>query len=144
MRLADLKHLEKRSELLHTLEELSDPEYQRLNWVEGRSGNPWVSFDEIVHFFFDDTDLGDDAGTEIGFTLLDEAEANVVSAVTSALDSLLKLRGTKLTDAQYITSPEWQGIVDRARHAAALIRVNGPGPHYFPAHNKSLERTREG
>ena len=82
MRLADLKHLEKRSELLHTLEELSDPEYQRLNWVENRSGNPWDSFDEVVHFFFDDTDLGDDAGSEIGFTLLDEAEVNVVSAVT--------------------------------------------------------------
>jgi hypothetical protein len=140
MRLAELKHMERRAALLHTLEELSDPEYQRLNWVEKRSGNPWDSFDEVIHFLFDDSNLAEDASKEVGFILLDEAEAMAVSKVTSALDLLLNVRGTRLTDAQYIASPEWKGIVECAHHAAAIVRGNGAGPCYFPADNNSLQR----
>ena len=94
-----------------------------MNWVEKLSRDPWHSFEEVIHFFFDDSNLADDASKEVGFILLDEAEVRAVSEVTSALDSLLKVHGVRLTDAQYIESPEWQGVVELANHAASIVRT---------------------
>ncbi len=57
-----------RAELLETLRSLADREYQQRAWVDHNypPGVLYDSFDEAVHFLFDDTILAENPNASIG------------------------------------------------------------------------------
>lgn len=121
----DLKYPSMREELISYLGELSDKEYQIRNWLPENSedGIPKSSLDYSVHFLFDDTNLSLDPKKCIGFFLYNENEANVISKLIRAIDVLFKVYGDKLTDKEYICTPEWLEVMHAA--ATALVHLKG-------------------
>ena len=124
-----------RLELVENLYALADPVYQRKAWVE-RKYPPRVEYDDFdmqVHFFFDDRGLADDAQGQIGWLLKSLDEATAVTAVTLAIDAVLKKHGKKRTDAEYISYPEWSYVVEAARAAISVLNEpKPPGLDYEP------------
>jgi hypothetical protein len=111
-----------RQQLLCTASRLADPEYQQRVWVR-REMPPGIdvdSFDQAVHFIYDDTCLGEDADEAIGLYVRDEREARAIKSLVDAMDKLFSAKGTNLTDAEYLASQEWPQVVDTAK---ALCRA---------------------
>lgn len=125
-----IQYPEMRRELAKHLRVLADPEYQDRVWVR-REMPPGVSYDDfdlVVHFFFDDTCLGDDPQRAIGVFLETDAEAQLVGAVAKAIDVLFDRYGLELTDGEYISRPEWKAVVESAELASAVIRCEEWSP----------------
>ena len=119
-----VKYPEMRNELIEHLRVLSDPDYQERVWVrkDMPEGRDFDDFDLIVHFFFDDTDLGDDAKATIGWFVENEIESSLVSRVADAIDSVLQKHGHDLADSEYMACKEWEEVMKAAKDAAAVIK----------------------
>ncbi|SMX29744.1 hypothetical protein TRP8649_03883 [Pelagimonas phthalicica] len=113
-----------RSELITYLEELADLEYQRRHWLGGSHGAKSM-FDYAVHFFFDDTDLGEDPSACIGVFLFDQSEAEHLSKLVQVLDVLIDRHGTTCNDQQFTQLPEWPHVTRLAREALEVCRGRG-------------------
>ncbi len=119
-----IQHPWRREELFYYLELLADVAVARRTWVEQNfpAGVQHDCFDFAVNFLFDDTALADAPEKTIGFILEDEIEMHAVTAVIQAIDYVLKIHGTKLTDAQYLNTPEWTQVMETAQVALAILR----------------------
>ena len=115
-----------RDDMIYYLERLQDEDFQRKAWVEKNFENGQTPFDDIIHFFFDDTKLSQDPSDCIGAFLLNEEEADAIRAVTSNIDLMVEHHGWKDTDAEHLGLPEWPAIVEAARRAHALISPGTP------------------
>lgn len=111
-----------REELVWYVTVLSDKDFQRKRWVE-TGGN---SFDFSVHFLFDDTQLASNPEKYIGYILKDEEEAKAVQELCQAIDEIFDEYGTNLSDATYISLPEWNSVIEAARRAKTLIAPGSP------------------
>lgn len=120
-----VKYLKMREELLETLRSLADREYQHKVWVENDYplGIECDSFDEAVHFLYDDTVLAENPDAAIGVILEDEKEARLMSAVCQAIDLVFEALGTGVSDEEYIKSSEWTKVVDAASKALQVMEV---------------------
>jgi len=112
-----------RAELLETLRGLADREYQQRAWVDHNypPGVLYDSFDEAVHFLFDDTILAENPNVAIGVIVEDEKEARLIAAVCTAIKQVFEALGTELSDQEYINSSEWANVVDAAFFALQMI-----------------------
>lgn len=108
-----------REDLLETLRSLADREYQHKVWLENDypPGIEWDSFDEAVHFLYDDTVLAENPDAAIGVIIEDEKEARLMSAVCQAIDLVFEALGTGVCDEEYIKSSEWTMVVEAALKA---------------------------
>lgn len=112
-----------RRDVIEALQALSDPEYQRRVWVERTYPQPGF-YDDLTHnvnVLYDDTSVAEDPRAQIGLTLENEAEAEVIERLAAVLDPLLDSLPTKLDDAQVISRPEWGAVVKAAQEAAKVI-----------------------
>ena len=77
-----------RAKLLESLRSLADREYQQRVWVNHNypHGVLYDSFDEAVHFLFDDTILAENPDAAIGVILEDEKEARLIAGVCTAIE----------------------------------------------------------
>lgn len=112
-----------REELLGYLQGLSDPAYQRSCWVEVKcpDGGKHDEFDYTIHFLFDDTELGSVPESCIGNILINQKEADCIRKVCEAIDHLFDRHGTELSDADYISLPEWEQVISTARDALRIM-----------------------
>ncbi|MFK0685928.1 hypothetical protein SD208_16610 [Ochrobactrum sp. BD67] len=119
----DIKYPSIREDLLRSLLELSDPEYQRSKWLPENSlnGSPESNLDYSVHFLFDDTSLATFPEKCVGWFIKDEGEAKLVFEVTQALNNIFTKYGTELEDREYIQLPEWVYVVRKAKVAYNAI-----------------------
>ena len=120
-----VKYPKMREELLETLRRLADREYQHKVWIENDypPGIEYDSFDEAVHFLYDDTVLAENPDAAIGVIIEDEKEARLMSAVCQAIDLVFEALGTGVSDEEYIKSAEWTGVVEAALKALQLMEV---------------------
>ena len=120
-----VKYPKMREELLETLRSLADREYQHKAWVENDypPGIQCDSFDEAVHFLYDDTVLAENPDAAIGVIIENEKEARLISAVCQAIDLVFEALGTGVSDEEYIKSAEWTGVVEAALKALQLMEV---------------------
>ena len=120
-----VKYPKMREELLETLRSLADREYQHKVWIENDypPGIEYDSFDEAVHFLYDDTVLAENPDAAIGVIIEDEKEARLMSAVCQAIDLVFEALGTGVSDEEYIKSAEWTGVVEAALKALQLMEV---------------------
>jgi hypothetical protein len=122
-----LEYPNMRQELLGYLQALSDKSYQLAIWVNGESGQNFShdTFDESVHFLFDDTPLGDQPMLVIGSFLYNAEEVNSVVKVMTNIQSIFEKYGKRLSDAEYIELPEWKNVLSAAKSAVETIAKNG-------------------
>ncbi|NJK73405.1 MAG: hypothetical protein HC849_05400 [Oscillatoriales cyanobacterium RU_3_3] len=120
-----VKYPKMREELLETLRSLADREYQHKVWLEGDypPGIECDSFDEAVHFLYDDTVLAENPDAAIGVIIEDEKEASLMSAVCQAIDLVFEVLGTEVSDEEYIKSAEWTMVVEAALKALQVMEV---------------------
>ncbi|MGL5059378.1 MAG: SCO4402 family protein [Microcoleus sp.] len=120
-----VKYPKMREELLETLRSLADREYQDKVWLDGDypPGIECDSFDEAVHFLYDDTVLSENPDGAIGVIIEDEKEARLMSAVCQAIDLVFEVLGTGVSDEEYIKSAEWTGVVEAALKALQVMEV---------------------
>ena len=118
-----VKYPKMREELLETLRSLADREYQHKVWLE-RDYPPGIecdSFDDAVHFLYDDTVLAENPDAAIGVILEDKKEARLMSAVCQAIDLVFEALGTGVGDEEYIKSSEWTWVVEAALRALEVM-----------------------
>ena len=120
-----VKYPKMREELLETLRSLADREYQHKAWVENDypSGIEYESFDEAVHFLYDDTVLAENPDAAIGVIIEDEKEARLMSAVCQAIELVFEALGTGVSDEEYIKSSEWTSVVEAASRALQAMEI---------------------
>ena len=123
-----VKYPKMREELLETLRSLAEREYQHKVWLEGDypPGIECDSFDEAVHFLYDDTVLAENPDAAIGVIIENEKEARSIAAVCQAIDSVFEVLGTEASDGEYITSPEWTSVVEAASKALQAMESKAP------------------
>jgi len=125
-RTAPVRWAIRRHELLWYLHELASPTFQQERWIEMKPGRPGVmyGFDFVVHFFFDDTELGEHPRNTLGDLLTDEQEVTALRNVVDALDRVLQELsvGRDKADVEYVTSPRWPNVIATTREAYRLMR----------------------
>jgi hypothetical protein len=116
-----LKHPEQRGVLIATLKELSDIRIQHELWL-GHSVGKDVAYgiDEVMHFFFDDTDLGRDPSLAIGTILFDIIESESIRPIGATLLDLLDSLGDKPSKV-YIRDPRWNTVIAQAQRALSVV-----------------------
>ena len=125
-----MPHLElrlpgRRLDLINFVQQLADPTFQRREWIEHTTNYWWATFDEVVHFLFDDTALSESPEVHIGEFLFDQTEAACMTSVCSAIDSVLNRYGGQLTDGEYMDKPEWESVVSLAQEALKTLETGG-------------------
>lgn len=116
---------ERRHELLWYLHELASDAHQRAHWIAG-AGSMQRSpdgLDFVVHFLFDDTDLGADPRRTLGDILKDDIEVASVRRVSEALQSVLNALPTGAADVEYLNLPGWKRVLAASRDAYRLLRT---------------------
>lgn len=104
----------KRNELRDLVKELSSEELQIDLWINGNDYPNASGIDEVFHFLFDDTDLGDDPESEIGRILRDVEEAMIIGKMCTILNDL----HDRLGDADsksYMDDCRWKELINIAR-----------------------------
>lgn len=120
-----VKYPKMREELLETLRSLADRDYQHKVWLENDypPGIECDSFDDAVHFLYDDTVLAENPDLAIGVIIEDEKEARLMSAVCQAIDLVFEALGTGVSDEEYIKSSEWTRVVEAASKALQAMEI---------------------
>jgi hypothetical protein len=120
-----VKYPKMREELLETLRNLADRDYQDQVWVKRDYplGIKYDCFDEAVHFLYDDTVLAENPNAAIGVIIEDEKEARLMSAVCQAIDLVFEALGTEASDEEYIKSSEWTRVVEAASKALGVMEI---------------------
>jgi hypothetical protein len=106
------------------LHELASPFLQQERWIEVAADPPGKmhGFDFVVHFFFDDTDLGENPEHTFGGILIDGLEVTAVRNVVDALDRVLYEVGRDKEDTDYVSSSKWPKVIETAAAAYRLMR----------------------
>jgi hypothetical protein len=112
-----------RAELIGYLDSLADLDYQRRVWVDGGSFGNIVhdEMDYAIHFFYDDTKLASNPRETIGWFLLNEDEADLITKLVAAIDRIFLIYGMDLSDNDYISAPEWADVLVAAQNAKSKI-----------------------
>lgn len=120
-----MKFPEQRQELIDTLQVLSDKKYQELAWIRGEypDGVVYDCLDYSVHFLFDDTSLADEPEKLIGYILANQKEVELIRGVTAALDKIFFELGTDKSDAEYLSSPLWNEVIEASKKAYEGIKI---------------------
>ena len=104
----------RRIELIDFLRELTDGTI-----VKGQN----YDLDAVYHFFFDDTDLGDDPCSEIDFCLLDEAEVEIIKPIISLLESILNEVGDN--NFGILNHTDWAKVPGLAGKTREMLLLKG-------------------
>jgi hypothetical protein len=116
-----------REELLFCVHAFSSPEHQRQIWVnrifpDGKKEYPL--FWDGVNFLFDWLGLPDTPEHLIGSVLKSEEEVAALLKLTKQIDDVLDEVGYDATDAEYISSSNWQNVIDAASITLELLQAN--------------------
>lgn len=112
----------RRQELIAYIEELADPELQQRFWIRHEDAPTSSGIDEVFHFFFDDTEIGESPFEQIGICLCDTEEAAEVKGITDVLESMLRRLGNAQSQ-RYLSDPMWKEVLARASAALRLFRL---------------------
>jgi len=122
---APLKLPQWRLELLETLKELADPEYQRKAWVEETvDQDTIVGAGQVYHALFKDLRLGATPEGGIGDFLFDAAEVAALAPLMALLKTVKSDVG-EMKSAVCLAHPDWDAVVAAAATARAALAARG-------------------
>lgn len=114
----ELKYPEMRDELISYLEAICRLQKPRI--VDHDSLEQ--ALDIAIHFIYDDTALGDDPASTIGWFLKNETEAELSRKLVSSIDSFLEIHGIDSTDFDRFTTREWDEFIQRLNTLLASLK----------------------
>lgn len=117
----NVKYPSMRADLCSYLSSLSDVTYQNHVWVQGHTPTSRDSFGDIIHFLYDDTKLAISSSDCMNTILQNQVEAEHIASLILILDKMFEVYGLKLTDAEYVSKPEWKQVVELAAAAKQMI-----------------------
>jgi hypothetical protein len=117
-----------RDEVIGILKTLSDIEYQRQAWVNHNfpEGIEFDCFDISIDLLLEDLQLIELPENTLGGVFENQEEIDAVREVALAMDRVLKIYGTKLSDGEYISTPEWEDVLNTSANALAVIQKYQP------------------
>ncbi|ANZ21393.1 hypothetical protein SNOUR_40825 [Streptomyces noursei ATCC 11455] len=113
---------EMRAGVIAAVQALADGEYQRRVWIDRIYPTPGY-FDDFTLTFniLEDAAILDDPYAAIGRTLASEGEATALSALSDRLVRIIQEVGAESPDGAFLASPSWNGVIEAARSALALM-----------------------
>ncbi|RYE14545.1 MAG: hypothetical protein EOP34_06270 [Rickettsiales bacterium] len=115
-----------RQSLIASIQELSDREYQKREWLSDSNGYKfYYSLYMVLAFLFNDFSLDENIEVQIGNIIRNKEEAEVISKVIIALDRIIDEVGEKQPDAAYWESELWRDVVYKAKVAYEYIKMQG-------------------
>ncbi len=121
-----LTYPQARGDVEAALQALADTSMQQSVWVEHGpvSSGQCVSFNDAIHWIFDDFGLDEGTNEAVGVILFTALEAKRLDQLMSALDNLLVKYGAGLPFVTYFKTPEWPEIAALAGKALAEFAAN--------------------
>ena len=119
--MVDIRYPNMRADLCAYLDSLSDLHYQNYVWVQKHIPPSQDKFGDVIHFLYDDTKLSTAPFDCINTILRNQFEAEHIASLTLILDRIFEVYGLKLTDAEYMSKPEWKQVVELAAAAKRII-----------------------
>jgi len=116
-----LEQPNKRLELVSLLSELADKEAQERLWIRHEDYPNSSGIDEIFHFIFDDTDIGDEPKSLIGIVFLNEQEAYELETLSALLSRMLNRLGN-MSSEYYMRDDEWPLVMSQAMSALQRLQ----------------------
>ena len=112
-----------REELIRNLKDLSDKVYQQRVWVDKiyPHDNFYDDFTQQVNFLGDAGFFYNPKDT-VGDIVKNEKELNAVMEVVYAIDKIFNQYGKELSDKEYISLPEWQEVIEKAKIAKEIVK----------------------
>ena len=86
------------------------------------TGRQHDEFDYVVHFFYDDTSIFEDAHRCIGDFVMCNEEADLINKVVECLDDIFEKFGLELHDSEYIELGEWFGVIKSSNMVLDFIK----------------------
>lgn len=119
----DVEFPELRAELQYALATLADEGFQQRVWIERRPPrSPYeYDFDMACHAILDDTEILSERSGLVGAVLRNDEELASVTAVASALQSLIQDIGLRGTIQSARVSILWPDVVKRASESTRLL-----------------------
>ncbi len=120
-----VKYPTMRYQLIDYILELSDRDYQVEYWLgdDKKHADVFANLDEVIHFLFDDSLIAECAENSIGFILVNETEAALISKITGILEKLINVLGD-VSDRAYLERPEWGLVIKLAQQLFEVMNVN--------------------
>lgn len=117
------ENLEKRTELIGILEEISDHAAQKEFWIDHIDYPNASGIDHVFHLLFDDTNLGSDSNSEIGYILSNENEAKNIQNLCDKLSEIHSRLGD-CESISYINDREWGDVMKLSKVALdSMVQV---------------------
>lgn len=90
--------------------------------IESKVSLSDCDFDNMIHFFFDDTSLSRDSKKTNRVFLLNEKENSLISGLINSIDGVFDKYGTSLSADVYVNLPEWDVVILKADKAYQEIK----------------------
>jgi len=113
----------RRAELILYLRELADRDLQERLWIQHLDAPRTSGIDEVSHFFFDDTEIGNAPSSQIGVCLRNAGEAYSIAGLTALLNTMILRLGDR-GSRDYMQDPAWNEVNARASTAHKLLIEN--------------------
>jgi hypothetical protein len=113
----------RRAELILYLRELADRDLQERLWIQHLDTPNASGIDEVSHFFFDDTEVGNEPFSQIGVCLRNSVEADSIAGLTALLDTMILRLGDR-GSRDYMQDSAWNEVNARASAAHKLLIDN--------------------
>ncbi|MDH6221681.1 SCO4402 family protein [Streptomyces pseudovenezuelae] len=126
MELADMTDVdfpEMRENILSAVRALSDSEYQDRVWVrrEYPQEGYFDDFSLNLNILFDDTLVLEEPTLALGKTLRSQEEVAAMTELAERIELVLKTEGSDRSDAEYMESRHWPGVVESASRAYLIL-----------------------
>ncbi|WP_221357754.1 SCO4402 family protein [Streptomyces beigongshangae] len=122
-KLSDVTLPEMRRSVISAIGALADRDYQKRVWVDRifpKEGY-YDDFAMNLHILFDDTLVLEDPASQVGTILKCHDEVTVMEALATSINTLLAHEGEEKEDAEYMSSPLWESVVNSAIFAHRLM-----------------------
>ncbi|KIE04386.1 hypothetical protein NF27_IC00040 [Candidatus Jidaibacter acanthamoeba] len=133
MKKEKLKYPDMRAGIIAALDSLSDREYQNKKWCSPTAAHRfWDSIRFPEGTLIEEMCLDEyPAINLIGYSLLNEKEAELVEKVAKVLVNALDQIGIEQPDSAYINSPLWAEVVKSATEAYDFFKKQGFDKEYI-------------
>ncbi|KIE04383.1 hypothetical protein NF27_IC00010 [Candidatus Jidaibacter acanthamoeba] len=124
-----------RNRIIAAIQELSDKDYQNKIWADPNYAHAfWDSIRFPEGTLIEEMCLDEyPAKNLIGYSLLNEKEAELVEKAARTLDKALDEIGIQQPDSAYINSPLWEKVIRAAKEAYDFFKKQGFDNEYLSA-----------
>ncbi|MFF4034157.1 hypothetical protein ACFYZ2_31145 [Streptomyces sviceus] len=121
--MTDVEFPEMRENVLSAVRAFSDVEYQNRVWLRREYPHEGY-FDDFslnLNILYDDTLVLEDPVSALGKVLRSHEEVSAMAELAEGIDSVLREEGYGRSDAEYLRSPYWAGVLTAAFRAYSVL-----------------------